>query len=125
MWTQLATAPGCCPYDMPEVQIPLLEPGTREEGGQVAMPDLSFLGWLSSHEWVFWLTLNTCTYLSHRFYLRHTMFGLLALILPVVVGTTTLIMASEMWIGGIGIGFILLTIIPIFIVVMRQAKESK
>ena len=33
----MGAAQGCCPYDMSEVQVPILESGTREEGGQVAM----------------------------------------------------------------------------------------
>jgi len=89
------------------------------------MPDLFFLNWSSYHEWIFWLTMNTCAYLSHWFFLRHTILGLLALILPITAGTATIIMASEMWVGGIGIVFILLTAVPLFITAVRHEKENK
>ena len=88
------------------------------------MPNISFLSWLQSHEWVFWLAVNLSAYLSH-WWLRYTFVGILAVLLPFAAGAVTVILASELWLGGIGIGFILLASIPVLVVVLRDNENIK
>ena len=71
--------------------------------------------WLQSHEWVFWLLVNTPA-LFVCWISQYTILGILGIIFPFVSGACTVIFASEWWMESIGIATIIVASLPLFLV---------
>jgi hypothetical protein len=78
--------------------------------------------WLSNNQWAFWIFLNISAYITYRL-LKYSIVGEYGFILPIITGTITVIWADKLWIGGIGVAFIVLTAMPFLILLIR--KETK
>lgn len=82
------------------------------------------LYWLYSHEWVFWILVNISAYIGY-WMSRYGRLGILGTIFPFVSGACTIIFASELWMGGIGIATILLVSAPFFISAWKDARRGR
>lgn len=81
-----------------------------------------WITWLSNNQWAFWLLLNISAYFTYRL-LKYSIVGEYGFICPIIIGALTVILADELWIGGIGVAFIVLTATPFLILLIR--KETK
>jgi len=79
------------------------------------LPFVEWADWMLSNPWVFWLLINIGAYIAYliRFYLA---IGICGLVLPIGVGAATIVMGDPWWVGFIGLGSVLLAVLPIVFV---------
>lgn len=82
-----------------------------------------YIDWLQTHEWVFWILVNLSAYITYQI-CRYSIVGIFGIVLPMASATCTIMLASEWWMGSIGIVTIVIVSAPFFVMVWKDSHKS-